>query len=113
LPVKRQYMLARLREQLDNATSGGTVNIFRVKRRGGEEDEVVNGASGAGLGLGMGAVGEEDAEGELDLSVVQGTPAGGGQVASNGTNGAVQAQRRSSILPANAGQRAQSVASNR
>ncbi|OBT46819.1 hypothetical protein VE00_01926 [Pseudogymnoascus sp. WSF 3629] len=48
MPIKRQYQLARLREQLDNATSGGTVNIFKVAR------EVV------------GDVGEEDAVGERD-----------------------------------------------
>ncbi|KFY75601.1 hypothetical protein V499_04430, partial [Pseudogymnoascus sp. VKM F-103] len=50
MPIKRQYQLARLREQLDNATSGGTVNIFRVARR----DAVVP------------EVGEEDAVGERD-----------------------------------------------
>lgn len=32
---KRQYQLARLREQLDNATSGGTVNIFKVVSKNG------------------------------------------------------------------------------
>ena len=50
LPIKRQYQLARLREQLDNATSGGTVNIFKVARKNGEVLEV----------------GEEDAPGERD-----------------------------------------------
>lgn len=30
VPVKRQYQLARLREQLHQATSGGRVNIFKV-----------------------------------------------------------------------------------
>lgn len=50
IPIKRQYQLARLREQLDNATSGGTVNIFKVARKNGEVLEV----------------GEEDAPGERD-----------------------------------------------
>jgi len=36
MPIKRQYQLARLREQLDNATSGGTVNIFKVVSKNGE-----------------------------------------------------------------------------
>jgi SAGA-associated factor 73 len=35
LPIKRQYQLARLREQLDNATSGGAVNIFKVVSKNG------------------------------------------------------------------------------
>ncbi|ELR06936.1 hypothetical protein GMDG_02306 [Pseudogymnoascus destructans 20631-21] len=60
MPIKRQYQLARLREQLDNATSGGTVNIFKVARR-----EVVA------------EVGEEDAVGERDEGFVGGGRRGG------------------------------------
>lgn len=35
MPIKRRYHLERLREQLDNATSGGTVNIFKVATKNG------------------------------------------------------------------------------
>ena len=54
MPIKRQYQLARLREQLDNATSGGTVNIFKVARKNGEALVAAQ------------EVGEEDAPGERD-----------------------------------------------
>lgn len=35
VPIKEVYRLQRLREQLDNATSGGTKNIFKVISKNG------------------------------------------------------------------------------
>lgn len=77
VPIKKQYQLARLREQLDNATNGGKVNIFGV---GKKPEPIVSGINGAvmsgGLnGLASGdkdAAGEEDAEGERDDGYVVG-----------------------------------------
>jgi SAGA-associated factor 73 len=60
MPIKRQYQLARLREQLDNATSGGTVNIFKVVSKNGEPLKEANINA---LGLNLDA---EDAPGEPD-----------------------------------------------
>lgn len=59
MPIKRQYQLARLREQLDNATSGGTVNIFKVVSKNGVKLPEVD-ADG------------EDAPGELDYAMAVG-----------------------------------------
>jgi hypothetical protein len=57
MPIKRQYQLARLREQLDNATSGGTVNIFKVVSKNGvklpdldADDEDAPGEADYGMG---------------------------------------------------------------
>lgn len=77
VPIKKQYQLARLREQLDNATSGGKVNIFGVGKKQDQILPVVNGAvmSGGLNGVVNGdkdAAGEEDAEGERDDGYVVG-----------------------------------------
>lgn len=59
-PIKRQYQLARLHEQLQMATNGGRTNIFAV-----------NGYGAQRLPEGHPGLQEsEDAPGELDLGVV-------------------------------------------
>jgi SAGA-associated factor 73 len=64
MPIKRQYQLARLREQLDNATSGGTVNIFKVVSKNGVPLAEVNGNA---VSLGLDG---EDAPGEPDYGIM-------------------------------------------
>ncbi|KAM6513435.1 SAGA complex subunit Sgf73 [Fusarium falciforme] len=59
-PIKRQYQLARLHEQLQMATDGGRTNIFRVSGYGAQK-----------LPKGHpGLLDSEDAPGERDLGVV-------------------------------------------
>lgn len=59
-PIKRQYQLARLHEQLQMATNGGRTNIFAVSGFGAQK-----------LPEGHPGLQEsEDAPGELDLGVV-------------------------------------------
>ncbi|KAK0385812.1 hypothetical protein NLU13_6989 [Sarocladium strictum] len=55
-PIKRQYQLARLHEQLAMATSGGRTNIFAVQGYGANKAEAYGDAPG------------EDAPGEPDVS---------------------------------------------
>ena len=62
LPVKRQYQLARLREQLHQATSGGRVNIFKV----------TNWTSRVQRGTDSSAPEVKDAPGELDTGTTDG-----------------------------------------
>jgi SAGA-associated factor 73 len=70
MPIKRQYQLARLREQLDNATSGGTVNIFKVVSKNGEPLKEANLNA---LGLNMDV---DDAPGEPDYGFMSGSRRG-------------------------------------
>ncbi|KAJ0284525.1 hypothetical protein COL940_004085 [Colletotrichum noveboracense] len=58
-PIKRQYQLARLHEQLQMATNGGRTNIFKVVGLGAQK--LPDGHSGV--------VDGEDAPGEPDTSV--------------------------------------------
>jgi SAGA-associated factor 73 len=67
IPIKLKYQLARLREQLDNATSGGTVNIFKVASKNGEPFPVRD------------LAGDEDAPGERDESYGVGMAGGAAQ----------------------------------
>jgi SAGA-associated factor 73 len=88
MPIKRQYQLARLREQLDNATSGGTVNIFKVVSKNGDPLKETNGNA---IGLGIDG---EDAPGEPDYGIVG---VGGSRRASSVSFGLQQPpQRRTS-----------------
>jgi SAGA-associated factor 73 len=76
MPIKRQYQLARLREQLDNATSGGTVNIFKVVSKNGEPLKEAN-MNALGLNLDV-----EDAPGEPDYGIMgMGGPRRGSSIA--------------------------------
>ncbi|KXX73905.1 SAGA-associated factor 73 [Madurella mycetomatis] len=61
-PIKRQYQLARLHEQLQTATNGGRVNIFKVVGYGAQR--LPDGHPGL--------YDYEDAPGELDTAVVGG-----------------------------------------
>ncbi len=70
MTIKRQYQLARLREQLDNATSGGTVNIFKVVSKNGEPLKEANINS---LGLNLDG---DDAPGEPDYGIMGGSRRG-------------------------------------
>jgi SAGA-associated factor 73 len=70
MPIKRQYQLARLREQLDNATSGGTVNIFKVVSKNGEPLKEAN-LNALGLNLDV-----DDAPGEPDYGFMSGSRRG-------------------------------------
>ncbi|KAI9742632.1 MAG: hypothetical protein M1818_003773 [Claussenomyces sp. TS43310] len=56
MPIKRRYQRERLREQLDNATSGGTVNIFKV-------------VSKNGIALPLASMDVDDAPGEPDYGI--------------------------------------------
>ncbi|RCI13906.1 hypothetical protein L249_7947 [Ophiocordyceps polyrhachis-furcata BCC 54312] len=79
-PIKRQYHLARLHEQLQLATNGGRTNIFQVNN---------------GYGSRMPADGlpeSEDAPGEPELAGMAAS-----RSASFGIGGAVPPQRRSSV----------------
>lgn len=70
MPVKRRYQLERLKEQLDNATSGGTVNIFKVVTKNGNPllgDDVPGGERM-----------EDDAPGEADYGNGNGFATGSG-----------------------------------
>lgn len=58
IPIERQYMRERLREQLSNATNGFTMNIFKV---------VGIGAQKLPPGMVTDSAGDVDAEGDLDL----------------------------------------------
>lgn len=62
MPIKRQYQLARLREQLDMATNGGRTNIFAVA--GANPTAAALKMPDQGLGL----LDSEDAPGEPDLA---------------------------------------------
>jgi SAGA-associated factor 73 len=62
IPIRREYQLARLKEQLDNATSGGTVNIFKVVSKNGEPLKELNSNA-----LGIDG---EDAPGEPDYGIM-------------------------------------------
>lgn len=82
-PIKRQYQLARLHEQLQMATNGGRMNIFQVVGFGAQK--LPDGHPGLMDG--------EDAPGELDLGTVGfGNP---GRSSSFGMPGAPQ--RRPSV----------------
>lgn len=59
-PIRRQYQLARLREQLHTATNGGRVNIFRVVGYGAQR--LPDGHPGL--------LDNEDAPGELDTGAM-------------------------------------------
>ncbi len=59
MPIRRQYQLARLHEQLQMATNGGRTNIFAVDGYGGQR------ANEPQSGLMDG----EDAPGEVDLTM--------------------------------------------
>ena len=60
-PIKRQYQLARLHEQLQTATNGGRVNIFKVVGYGAQK--LPEGHPGTLLDT-------EDAPGEPDPAVM-------------------------------------------
>ncbi|EGY15462.1 SAGA-associated factor 73 like protein [Verticillium longisporum] len=82
-PIKRNYQLARLHEQLQMATNGGRTSIFKVVGFGAQklpEGHLSNLADG------------EDAPGEPDSAVVFGVP---GRSSSFGMQG--QEQRRPSV----------------
>lgn len=57
-PIKRQYQLARLHEQLQMATNGGRTNIFQVTGFGAQK-----------MSDGLGGLDGEDAPGEPELSL--------------------------------------------
>jgi SAGA-associated factor 73 len=59
-PIKRQYQLARLHEQLQMATNGGRTNIFAVNGFGAQK--LPEGHPGLQPTM-------EDAPGEIDLGV--------------------------------------------
>lgn len=82
-PIKRQYQLARLHEQLQMATNGGRTNIFQVSGYGAQK--LPEGHPGLMTG--------EDAPGEPDLGMM-GFPASG-RSSSFGVSGAPQ--RRPSV----------------
>jgi SAGA-associated factor 73 len=103
MPIRRAYQLARLREQLDNATNCGTVNIFKVVSKNGEPLRDVNGTI-----LGNGLDGE-DAPGEPDFgagssSMTMGGGAGGPSRKSSSastiqpSSAVSQAQRKASVV---------------
>ncbi|CRK13586.1 hypothetical protein BN1708_010879 [Verticillium longisporum] len=82
-PIKRNYQLARLHEQLQMATNGGRTSIFKVVGFGAQklpEGHLSNLADG------------EDAPGEPDSAIVFGVP---GRSSSFGMQG--QEQRRPSV----------------
>lgn len=70
-PIKKQYQLARLHEQLQMATNGGRTNIFKVTGYGAQRlPEGHPGLMGAGKPAGSMtpmAMDDGDAPGELDL----------------------------------------------
>jgi len=63
-PIKRQYQLARLHEQLQTATNGGRVNIFKVVGYGAQR--LPEGHPGL--------MDSEDAPGEPDTAVATNFP---------------------------------------
>jgi SAGA-associated factor 73 len=78
-PIKRQYQLARLHEQLAMATSGGRTNIFAVKGYGANKTEAYGDAPG------------EDAPGEPDVSF------GGGPMRAGSFGMGAPPSRRASV----------------
>jgi SAGA-associated factor 73 len=101
MPIRRAYQLARLREQLDNATNGGTVNIFKVVSKNGEPLRDVNGNVLAN------GIDGEDAPGEPDFGIGSSMMGGGagGPSRKSSTASAIQppsatsqAQRKASIV---------------
>jgi SAGA-associated factor 73 len=104
LPIKRRYQLARLREQLDNATSGGTVNIFRVTSKNGVElpPQGPQGPQVFRDGAGGSVFDGEDAPGEVDYGAgFGGVASRRGSVVGGGGFGApaiALPQRRGSLV---------------
>lgn len=92
MPIKREYQLARLKEQLDNATSGGTVNIFKVTSKNGEPLKELNGNA---LGLGIDG---EDAPGEPDYGIMGMGSRRGSTIAFGLQQPPPQVQRRASAV---------------
>lgn len=93
MPIKRQYQLMRLREQLDSATSGGTVNIFKVVSKNGEPLKEANMNA---LGVNMDG---EDAPGEPDYSIIGvGASRRGSSVSFGLQQPPSQIQRRASVM---------------
>lgn len=80
-PIKRQYQLARLHEQLAMATSGGRTNIFAVRGYGANKNSDPLGGDAPG----------EDAPGEPDMSF------GGGPVRSTSFGMGAPPSRRTSV----------------
>lgn len=66
VPIKRQYQLARLKEQLDMATNGGRTNIFAV--------QPVKTAAANTTEAALALVDGEDAPGEPDSAVTAFAP---------------------------------------
>ena len=103
VPIKKQYQLARLREQLDNATSNGTVNIFCVGKKNGQPIPGANGAvmsgglNGAANG-GKDAAGDEDAEGEKDDGYVNVIGGGTAAILPNMAKAQEALRRQSSVF---------------
>ncbi|TWU74768.1 hypothetical protein ED733_005935 [Metarhizium rileyi] len=83
IPIKRQYQLSRLHEQLQLATNGGRTNIFHVVGYGAQK--LPEGHPGLFDG--------EDAPGEPDIGVL-GFP---GSARSSNFGAATASQRRSSV----------------
>ncbi len=92
MPIKRKYQLERLRDQLDNATSGGTVNIFKVVKKNGENLENINQNP-----LNLGLYGE-DAPGEPDDAMGMGGSRRGSSISFGLQQPPTQAQRRASSI---------------
>jgi SAGA-associated factor 73 len=99
MPIRRLYQLARLREQLDNATNGGTVNIFKVVSKNGEPLKDVN------LNVQSNGLDGEDAPGEPDFGVGSSMIMGGGASRKSSSASAIQppstasqAQRKASVV---------------
>ncbi|KAH8801480.1 SCA7, zinc-binding domain-containing protein [Xylogone sp. PMI_703] len=81
VPIERQYMRERLREQLSNATNGFTVNIFKVAGLGAQK---------LPPGMMVDAPGDVDADGDIDLEGLGRRP--------SGFNLQMPTQRRPSIV---------------
>jgi SAGA-associated factor 73 len=77
MPIRKQYQLSRLHEQLNMATNGGRTNIFAVKGFGAQR--MPEPRSGFPDG--------EDAPGEVDMAMAgfatTGTPSIGGSAPTN------------------------------
>lgn len=79
IPIKRRYQLERLKEQLDNATSGGTVNIFKVVSKNGirlpeadiEEEDDAPGEADFGNPLGIPGIRRQSSVGGIVPPTVQ------------------------------------------
>jgi hypothetical protein len=80
-PQRRRYQLARLREQLSNATSGGTINIFGVGFKNGIPVPAAVGDVDADADADADAEADEDDETHLNAAKLDGLEAAAAAIA--------------------------------